>query len=100
MGGASSVIGWGFRVHPSLILSPWGDERLRGLQSLSLLLVFSAHYCFVLSKHYLVHREEARLVEARVKFRVHQLFVVHFVWLRLVSRVVTYNWNTISMVTC
>jgi hypothetical protein len=79
MGGVSGVIGWGFRVHPSLILSPWGDEWLRGLQSLSLLLVFLAYYCFVLFKHYLVHCKEARLVEARVTFRVNQSFVVHFV---------------------
>jgi hypothetical protein len=29
MGGASGVVGRAFGVHPSLILRPWGDDRLR-----------------------------------------------------------------------
>ncbi len=100
MGGAGGMIGEGFRIHPSLILCPWGDERLLSTQSLSLVFIFPAHFCFVLSEHYIIHCYEARLVEAQVKFGFWHSFVIFFFWPRLLPHVVAYNWSTITMVTC
>jgi hypothetical protein len=100
MGGAGGVVGWAFGVHPSLILRPWGDDRLRCLQSLTSLLVFPLHYIFVLSEHYSVRRKEARLFETCGGFPLCHPCVIRRFPPRVVLRMVTKTWFTITMVNC
>jgi hypothetical protein len=88
MGWAGGMIRGHFGRHLTLILCPWGRDRLRGMQSLSSVFGFLAHYCVVLPEHYIIRRYEARLVEARVKFGIGYAFVICLFWPRLLPRVV------------